>query len=161
MRYFDELVIDGRTYVVEGGSTEPTPAVPANRYELTVRADGSGHGGVEAHVTAPASELAMLGEIPQRSLSGLAHLATGGNGSGTTPASQRFRIRMAEDRRRYPKAWSAWTPADDERLLDGYRSGMDMDQLADELGRKPRAVLSRLVKHGVGGPAEPREGTPS
>jgi hypothetical protein len=56
---------------------------------------------------------------------------------------------MAEDRRHYPKAWSAWSPDDDSRLLDGYKSGMDVGQLAAELGRKPRAIVSRLVKHGV------------
>jgi hypothetical protein len=48
-----------------------------------------------------------------------------------------------------PKAWSAWSSDDDGRLLDGYRSGMDVGQLAAELGRKPGAILSRLVKHGV------------
>ncbi len=55
----------------------------------------------------------------------------------------------SEDRRRYANAWSSWSRADDERLLDSYRSGMDVDQLADELGRKPRAIVSRLVKHGL------------
>jgi hypothetical protein len=61
----------------------------------------------------------------------------------------RFRLRVAEDRRQHPKAWSAWSPDDDSRLLDGYKSGMDVDHLAAELGRKPGAILSRLVKHGV------------
>jgi hypothetical protein len=74
--------------------------------------------------------------------------------AGSGPGGQRFRLRVAEDRRRYPKAWTAWSPDDDSRLLDGYRSGMDIGQLAAELGRKPRAIVSRLVKHGVVANAE-------
>jgi hypothetical protein len=93
----------------------------------------------------------MVGEIVQRSLSGLAHLAGAAAGARAGGSGQRFRLRVAEDRRRYPKAWSAWSPDDDNRLLDGYRSGMDVGQLAAELGRKPGAVVSRLVKHGVVG----------
>jgi hypothetical protein len=144
MKYSDELLIDGRTYQIEGGSAGPAGDAAC---ELTVRAEDLGSGAVEVRVAAPAGELALVGEIVQRSLSGLAHLAAGG--TGANPGGQRFRLRMAEDRRRYPKAWSAWSPDDDSRLLDGYRSGMDVGQLAAELGRKPRAVVSRLVKHGV------------
>jgi hypothetical protein len=140
MKYSDELDIDGRSYRIAG-------AAAGGGCELTVRADDVGAGPVEVRVTAPAGELALVGEIVQRSLSGLAHLAGGGTGGGQ--ASQHFKLRQAEDRRQYPRAWSAWTPDDDSRLLDGHRSGMDVGQLATELGRKPRAILSRLVKHGV------------
>lgn len=144
MRYSDELEIDGRRYLVEAGSTGE-----AGGCELTIRAEDAGAGAVEVRATVPAGELALVGEVVQRSLSGLAHLVGGGGTAG-----QRFRLRMAEDRRRYPKAWSAWSAEDDTRLLDGYRSGMEVDQLAEELGRKPRAILSRLVKHGVMADAE-------
>jgi hypothetical protein len=146
MRYSDQLEIDGRTYQIEGGSAEAAGTGPDAECELTVRAEDAGSGAVEVRVAAPASDLALVGEIVQRSLSGLAHLA------GAAPASagaQRMRLRVAEDRRRYPKAWSAWTPDEDSRLLDGYRSGMDVGQLSTELGRKPRAIMSRLIKHGV------------
>ncbi len=179
MKYSDKLEIGGRTYVIEGGSAEMSNSVraggdaadtvaevlgtagitgtdptstdltgtgAAGRCELTVRGGDAHQGGVEVRVVAPASELALLGEIVQRSLAGLAHLA---GGTAPTPAGQRFRTRVAEDRRRYPKAWSAWGPDEDERLLDGYRSGTTVEQLAAELGRKPRAVVSRLIKHGV------------
>ncbi|MBX6356969.1 MAG: hypothetical protein IRZ05_14085 [Micromonosporaceae bacterium] len=152
MRYSDQVEVDGRTYQVEGGSAEVAGAGPGAACELTVRAGDAGAGAVEARVAAPAGELAMVGEILQRSLSRLAHLAGAEAGSG--PGGQRFRLRVAEDRRRYPKAWTAWSPDDDSRLLDGYRSGMDIGQLAAELGRKPRAIVSRLVKHGVVANAE-------
>lgn len=145
MRYSDQLEVNGRTYQIEGGSAGAAGAGPGAECELTVRAGDAGPGAIEVRVAAPAGELALLGEIVQRSLSGLAHLAgTGAGGDG-----HRFRLRVAEDRRRYPKAWSAWSPDDDGRLLDGYKSGMDVGQLAAELGRKPGAILSRLVRHGV------------
>jgi hypothetical protein len=147
MRYSDQLEIDGRTYQIEGGSAAAGGAGPGAECELTVRAGDAGSGAVEVRVAAPAGELALVGEIVQRSLSGLAHLA--GAGAGASAGGQRFRLRMAEDRRHYPKAWSAWSTDDDSRLLDGYKSGMDVRQLATELGRKPRAIVSRLVKHGV------------
>jgi hypothetical protein len=143
MKYSDELEIDGRTYRIAGASG----AAAGGGCELTVRADDVGAGAVEVRVAGPAGELALIGDIVQRSLSGLAHLA--GGRAGASQASQRLRLRQAEDRRQFPKAWSAWSPDDDSRLLDGYRSGMDVGQLAAELGRKPRAILSRLVKHGV------------
>jgi hypothetical protein len=147
MKYSDQLEVGGRTYQIEGGSAGTAGAGPAVACELTVRADDPATGAFEVRVAAPAGELALIGEIVQRSLSGLAHLA--GAGSAAQPGGQRFRLRIAEDRRQYPKAWSAWSPDDDSRLLDGYRSGKDIGQLAAELGRRPRAILSRLVKHGV------------
>lgn len=145
MRYSDQLEVNGRTYQIEGGSAGAAGAGPGAECELTVRAGDAGPGAIEVRVAAPAGELALLGEIVQRSLSGLAHPA----GSGPGVEGSRFRLRVAEDRRRYPKAWSAWSPDDDSRLLDGYKSGMDVGQLAAELGRKPGAIMSRLVKHGV------------
>jgi hypothetical protein len=144
MRYSDELEINGRRFHVEASTGADSDC------SLTVRADDVGEGAVEVHGTLPRADLAMVGEVVQRSLSGLAQLASG---SGPSVAGQRFKLRMAEDRRKYPKAWTAWSTDDDTRLLDGYRSGLDVNQLATELGRKPRAILSRLVKHGVAGTA--------
>lgn len=139
MRYSDELEINGRRFHIEAADED-------GGCRLAVRADDVGQGAVEVHGTLPVGDLAAVGEVVQRSLSGLAQLS---GGAAPSVAGQRFKLRMAEDRRRYPKAWTAWSPDDDSRLLDGYRAGMDVTQLATELGRKPRAVVSRLVKHGV------------
>jgi hypothetical protein len=91
MKYSDQLEINGRTYQIEGGSagtgstgtgsTGTAGAGPELPCELTVRAEDVGAGPVEVRVVAPAGDLALVSEIVQRSLTGLAHLAGAGGGS--------------------------------------------------------------------------------
>ena len=51
-------------------------------------------------------------------------------------------------RQQPPNAGKAWDPAEDARLDAGFAAGKEVKQLADELGRTPFAVESRLVKLG-------------
>ncbi|MFC7547181.1 hypothetical protein [Plantactinospora sp. GCM10030261] len=51
-----------------------------------------------------------------------------------------------EIRTRYPNAYERWTALDDSRLLAGYRDGRSMEDLAQEFGRQPSAIESRLSK---------------
>ncbi|WP_213452935.1 SANT/Myb domain-containing protein [Rhizomonospora bruguierae] len=150
MRYSDELAVSGRLFRIEITSAGPSGigGRGPDAYEMTVRADDDGAGPVEVHASMPAGDLAVVGEVVRHSLSGLARLA--GSGGGVAGGGENFKVRIAAARQRHPKAWTAWTPEEDERLLAGYRSGSDVKQLADELGRGPRAIVSRLVKHGVG-----------
>lgn len=47
-----------------------------------------------------------------------------------------------------PNAGKAWEPAEDARLDAAFAQGVEVKQLAQELGRTPWAVESRLVKLG-------------
>jgi hypothetical protein len=143
MRYSDELAVEGRLFRIEAGSVRDADP---EAFELSVRADDAGGGPVEVRALLPAAELAVVGEIVQHSLAGLARLA---GGAGTTVGGERFKVRIAAARQRHPKAWTSWTSDDDSRLMAGYQSGVSLDKLAEELGRGPRAIVSRLVKHGV------------
>ncbi len=51
-------------------------------------------------------------------------------------------------RQQPPNAGKAWDAAEDARLEAAFAAGHEMKQLADELGRTPFAVESRLVKLG-------------
>ncbi len=51
-------------------------------------------------------------------------------------------------RQQPPNAGKAWDAAEDARLDAAFAAGQEMKQLADELGRTPFAVESRLVKLG-------------
>lgn len=53
-------------------------------------------------------------------------------------------------RTRYPNAGKLWSKADDDRLLALYRTGQrDLQSLADQFGRKPGAIRSRLGRLGL------------
>jgi hypothetical protein len=47
-----------------------------------------------------------------------------------------------------PNAGKAWDPQEDARLDAAFAQGIELKQLAQELGRTPFAVESRLVKMG-------------
>ena len=47
-----------------------------------------------------------------------------------------------------PNAGKAWDPQEDARLDAAFTQGLEVKQLAQELGRTPWAVESRLVKLG-------------
>ena len=141
MEYRDELEVSGRLFRVEGRTA---PVGPADGYDVRIVADDVGTGPIELRASVPAADLTVLGEVTSQVLAGLGRLA------GATPAgNDRFRVRVATDRQRHPNAWTAWTPDDAARVLAGYRAGTTVEELAEELGRKPRAVISRLIKHGM------------
>ncbi|MEU4259911.1 hypothetical protein AB0B42_21380 [Streptomyces fradiae] len=53
-------------------------------------------------------------------------------------------------RARYPNAGKLWNEADDEKLLSLYRAGQkDYEVLANQFGRQPGAIRSRLGKLGL------------
>jgi hypothetical protein len=56
----------------------------------------------------------------------------------------------ARTRARYPNAGKLWSRADDEKLLALYRAGQkDYEVLANQFGRQPGAIRSRLGKLGL------------
>ena len=52
-------------------------------------------------------------------------------------------------RRAHPNAGRAWSPADDARLSWGFQAGWSISSAAEELGRRPNAIRSRLVRLGL------------
>lgn len=56
-----------------------------------------------------------------------------------------------EIRREHPQAYQPWTAQDDEHLRACFYAGTHVNDLADELGRQPGAIRSRLRKLGLEG----------
>jgi len=65
----------------------------------------------------------------------------------TKPRSKSYTVE--EKRKRHPRAYEAWTAREENRLKDAYQSGATIDDLAQELGRAPTSVLSRLYQLGI------------
>jgi hypothetical protein len=57
---------------------------------------------------------------------------------------------------RYPRAYSAWSAAEDEHLRRLTEQGATATQLSDLHGRHPGSIRSRLKHLGVGGSVEPK-----
>jgi hypothetical protein len=57
--------------------------------------------------------------------------------------------KLDEKRREHRRAYEPWTVREENRLKDAYQSGATIGDLAQELGRAPTAVLSRLYQLGV------------
>jgi len=49
----------------------------------------------------------------------------------------------------YPKAYSKWTPTDEERLKELFNQGHDVENLCDNLQRNSAGILARLKKLGL------------
>lgn len=62
--------------------------------------------------------------------------------------SHPYAKRLAEIRKRYPRAYISWTAEEEERLLANLSNGVPMDELANLLERRPSAIRSRLRKLG-------------
>jgi hypothetical protein len=56
------------------------------------------------------------------------------------------RARIAQARRTHPNAYAPWTTTDDAKLIERYREGASIAELASEFGRKPSAIGSRLER---------------
>ena len=52
-------------------------------------------------------------------------------------------------RREYPNAYDPWTEEDDARLMELWREGLSLDEIADRFGRKRGAIISRMKKLGL------------
>jgi hypothetical protein len=73
---------------------------------------------------------------------------------GVLPRRDGTRSRRSEDDRpalpKAPKPGARWTTAEDQWLLDAHQAGTPVDGMAEQLGRTPGAVRSRLTSvHGV------------
>lgn len=53
---------------------------------------------------------------------------------------------VEECRREYPNAYDPWTEEDDARLMELWREGLSLDEIADRFGRKRGAIISRMKK---------------
>ena len=52
-------------------------------------------------------------------------------------------------RREYPNAYKKWTKNEDQKLVQEYKNGRSISELADSHGRKKGAIRSRLKKLGL------------
>jgi hypothetical protein len=52
-------------------------------------------------------------------------------------------------RQKYPKAYTRWSPEEDQQLILNHQSGMSVVALAQLFLRQPSAIRSRLVKLGL------------
>jgi ATP-dependent exoDNAse (exonuclease V) alpha subunit len=50
-------------------------------------------------------------------------------------------------RKEYPNAYRPWTNEQDERIKQGFQSGVSIDELSKKLGRHKNSILLRLQKH--------------
>ncbi len=55
---------------------------------------------------------------------------------------------VSEIREQHENAYKTWTAEEERALVDGYRNGKDVDELARILGRKTGGIRSRLIKLG-------------
>lgn len=53
---------------------------------------------------------------------------------------------LAERRREHPNAYRSWSEAEEQRLLELYRTGIPIREIAKQLGRRPGGVTARLEK---------------
>jgi hypothetical protein len=56
------------------------------------------------------------------------------------------RTRIAQIRRTHPNAYAPWNRTDDTKLIERYREGASIAELANEFGRKPSAIGRRLER---------------
>jgi hypothetical protein len=59
---------------------------------------------------------------------------------------ERPRVDINEIRVTHPKAYDGWTDDDDALLVDDFRDGRTIEDLAHTLQRQPSAIESRLKK---------------
>ena len=59
------------------------------------------------------------------------------------------RLRMNDFRAKYPNSFQKWAPADDEALLEMYKSGSSWRTLSDHFGRNVNAIKLRLQRLGI------------
>ncbi|MGV9394594.1 hypothetical protein ACWDQL_36580, partial [Streptomyces olivaceus] len=66
----------------------------------------------------------------------------------------RPRAYTVEDKRKInPRAYEAWTNAEETRLAEACAAGDSLEELAAQLGRNAGAIASRLIKINATGPA--------
>jgi len=66
-----------------------------------------------------------------------------------SPPIEKQKLTVAEIRKRYPNAYRAWSPADDQALRAAFTKEMGIRDLARDFGRNTGAIQSRLRKLGL------------
>ena len=56
---------------------------------------------------------------------------------------------VEQKRQMYPRAYDPWTEEEEERLKEGFARGLSVEQLAQQHGRGPTAIRSRLERLGL------------
>ena len=59
------------------------------------------------------------------------------------------RSRIEQMRSQYSRAYERWTTDEDDSLRQAFSGGKNIQELAEQLGRQPSAILSRLAKLGL------------
>ena len=49
----------------------------------------------------------------------------------------------------FPMAWEKWTEQEDMRLIEEFKRGLTITQIAEMHNRKPGGIKSRLKKHNL------------
>lgn len=62
--------------------------------------------------------------------------------------------RLADMRRRYPRAYEKWSPGEDDKLKSLFQAGAGAEQIARDLQRQPSAISSRLSRLGLASSGE-------
>ncbi len=66
---------------------------------------------------------------------------------GNTPSSKpRKGSTFAKIRQKYPEAWKKWSKEQEDALVEYFRRGLSVEEIADKLGRRPSAIHKRLIK---------------
>ncbi|HOP06047.1 MAG TPA: hypothetical protein PLF13_02015 [candidate division Zixibacteria bacterium] len=58
-------------------------------------------------------------------------------------------VNLSEMRKEYPRAFAEWSKAEESQLVELYRSGRSLQEIARALQRKRGAIRTRLQKLGV------------
>lgn len=69
-------------------------------------------------------------------------------GRKTPPQKQKSHT-LEEKRREHSRAYEPWTDEEEKQVREEYTRGLGIERLAEQVGRKPTAVLSRLYQMGV------------
>ena len=117
----------------------------------TVKAEGSGDGRIGYRLEAVDREgntkVRLTGELSTEDLPVVAELIAAtfnvlSTGQPTTAPA------LADLRRIHPNAYEKWTAEEEEHLVDAFRSGTVVRDLAVEFGRRPSAIRTRLIRLG-------------
>ena len=73
-------------------------------------------------------------------------------------ASPEWIEKMEKIREVYPNASKPWKAPEDESLIAFFKKGKSIDDIANELGRKPNSITLRLIKHELIEPDEEMKG---
>ena len=67
-------------------------------------------------------------------------------GQQVVPTAAAFANRMEEIKSKFPNAWSAWSPEEDQKLIEEFNSGLKVRKLSESHGRTRGGIRSRLRK---------------